>query len=74
MADGTAPYRTIPEVLTDAARRDRDGIWIRSDEGSVSFGGALVQQGPVYVTDASPTGAVTAYSGSEQAAPASGMP
>jgi ABC-type branched-subunit amino acid transport system substrate-binding protein len=36
--------------------------------------GALVQQGPVYVTDASPTGAVTAYSGSEQAAPASGMP
>src|SRR2546430_13865137 len=43
MADGTAPYRTIPEVLTDAARRDRDGIWIRSDEGSVSFGGALAQ-------------------------------
>ena len=28
----------------------------------------------IYVTDASPTGAVTAYSGSEQAAPASGMP
>ena len=43
MADGTAPYRTIPEVLSDAARRDRDGIWIRSDEGSVSFGGALAQ-------------------------------
>src|SRR5256885_7715528 len=43
MADGTAPYRTIPEVLPDAARRDRDGIWIRSDEGSVSFGGALAQ-------------------------------
>src|SRR5689334_18997470 len=36
--------------------------------------GALVQQGPVYVTDASPTGAVTAYTGSEQAAPATGMP
>jgi ABC-type branched-subunit amino acid transport system substrate-binding protein len=36
--------------------------------------GALVQQGPVYVTDTSPTGAVTAYTGSEQAAPASGMP
>ena len=36
--------------------------------------GALVQQGPVYVTDATPTGAVTAYTGSEQAAPASGMP
>src|SRR5689334_1264822 len=36
--------------------------------------GALVQQGPVYVTDASPTGAVTAYTGSEQAAPGTGMP
>ena len=36
--------------------------------------GALVQQGPVYVTDTSPTGAVTAYTGSEQAAPATGMP
>jgi ABC-type branched-subunit amino acid transport system substrate-binding protein len=36
--------------------------------------GALVQQGPVYVTDATSTGAVTAYTGSQQAAPASGMP
>jgi hypothetical protein len=36
--------------------------------------GAIVQQGPVYVTDTSPTGAVTAYTGSEQAAPATGMP
>ncbi len=36
--------------------------------------GVLVQQGPVYVTDATPTGAVTAYTGSEQTAPASGMP
>ena len=36
--------------------------------------GALVQQGPVYVTDTTPTGAVTAYTGSEQTAPASGMP
>src|SRR5499427_7682981 len=36
--------------------------------------GALVQQGPVYVTDASPAGPVTTYSGSEQAAPGSGMP
>jgi len=36
--------------------------------------GALVQKGPVYVTDATPTGAVTAFTGSEQAAPASGMP
>ena len=36
--------------------------------------GALVQKGPVYVTDATPTGAVTTFTGSEQAAPASGMP
>src|SRR5215468_9883162 len=36
--------------------------------------GALVQQGPVYTTDATPAGAVTAYTGSEQAAPATGMP
>ncbi len=36
--------------------------------------GAIVQQGPVLVTDASPTGAVTTYTGAEQTAPASGMP
>jgi len=36
--------------------------------------GAVVQQGPVYVTNATPTGAVTTYGGSEQTAPASGMP
>jgi branched-chain amino acid transport system substrate-binding protein len=36
--------------------------------------GVLVQQGPVYVTDATPTGAITAFTGAEQTAPASGMP
>jgi len=36
--------------------------------------GALVKQGPVYVTDATPAGAVTAFTGSEEAAPATGMP
>ncbi|HUZ38195.1 MAG TPA: ABC transporter substrate-binding protein [Streptosporangiaceae bacterium] len=36
--------------------------------------GAIVQQGPVLVTDTSPTGAVTPFVGSEQTAPASGMP
>jgi crotonobetaine/carnitine-CoA ligase len=40
MADGTTPSRTIPEVLADAARRDPDGIWVRTDEGSMSFAGA----------------------------------
>jgi ABC-type branched-subunit amino acid transport system substrate-binding protein len=36
--------------------------------------GVLVQQGPVYVTDTTATGAVTSYTGAEQTAPASGMP
>src|SRR5262245_32149606 len=36
--------------------------------------GAIIQQGSVYTTDATATGAVATYSGSEQAAPATGMP
>jgi branched-chain amino acid transport system substrate-binding protein len=36
--------------------------------------GVVVQQGPVLVTDTSPSGAITTYSGSEQQAPASGIP
>jgi carnitine-CoA ligase len=43
MADGSAPFRTIPGVLADAARRDGDAIWIRSDEGDMSFAAALAQ-------------------------------
>jgi crotonobetaine/carnitine-CoA ligase len=39
----TVPSRTIPQVLADAAARDPDGIWLRSDEGTLSFGGALGQ-------------------------------
>ena len=35
--------RTIPEVLADAAARDPDGIWVRTDEGTLSFAGALNQ-------------------------------
>src|SRR6266702_4251906 len=37
-----AGYRTIPEVLTGAARRDPDGVWIRTDEGTMTFGAATV--------------------------------
>jgi crotonobetaine/carnitine-CoA ligase len=37
------PSRTIPQVLADAAARDPDGVWIRSDEGTLSFAGALGQ-------------------------------
>src|SRR5215469_2144115 len=36
--------------------------------------GAVVQQGPVWTTDTTPAGAVTQFSGSQPAAPASGMP
>src|ERR1700691_2099930 len=36
--------------------------------------GVVVQQGPVLVTDTSATGAITTYTGSEQQAPASGIP
>jgi hypothetical protein len=36
--------------------------------------GALVQTGPVQVTDTSPTGAITTFSTAQPAAPASGIP
>jgi branched-chain amino acid transport system substrate-binding protein len=36
--------------------------------------GGLVQEGSVLITDDTPTGAITAYTGSEQTAPASGIP
>jgi ABC-type branched-subunit amino acid transport system substrate-binding protein len=41
---------------------------------AVMSNGGLTQKGPVLTTDASASGAITAYSGSEQQAPASGMP
>src|SRR5215471_7812054 len=41
--DGSTPYRTIPQVLSDAARRDPDGTWLRTDDGSLTFGGAAAQ-------------------------------
>src|SRR5262245_43148370 len=43
MPDGTSPYRTIPVVLSNAAGRHGDAIWVRSDEGSLSFAAALAQ-------------------------------
>jgi len=36
--------------------------------------GVIVQQGPVLVTDDTATGAITTFSGTEQQAPASGIP
>src|SRR5215469_2108432 len=41
LAEG--PYRTIPGVLADAARRNPDGTWLRTDDGSLTFGGAAAQ-------------------------------
>src|SRR5215469_18716324 len=38
-----ADYRTIPQVLTDAACRDPDGIWLRTDDGSMTFVAAAAQ-------------------------------
>jgi len=38
-----AAYRTIPEVLTAAARRDPDGTWLRTDQGTMTFGAAAAQ-------------------------------
>jgi carnitine-CoA ligase len=37
------PCRTIPQVLQDAADRDPAGIWVRTDDGALSFGGALAR-------------------------------
>jgi len=36
--------------------------------------GVITQQGPVLVTDTTPTGAITTYSGTQPTAPASGIP
>jgi crotonobetaine/carnitine-CoA ligase len=37
MAGPSTPYRTIPQMLAGAASRDPDGIWVRTDEGSLTF-------------------------------------
>jgi crotonobetaine/carnitine-CoA ligase len=39
----TAPYRTIPDLLSAAAERDPGGTWLRTDEGSLTFGGAAAR-------------------------------
>ena len=41
MTDQTTYSGTIPRLLTAAAQRDPDGIWLRSDEESLTFAGAL---------------------------------
>ncbi len=41
---------------------------------AIMSNGGLTQEGPVLVTDDSPTGAITTYTGSEQTAPTTGIP
>lgn len=44
MADGFAtPPATIPELLAAAAERDPHGVWARSDDGAMTFAGALTR-------------------------------
>ena len=43
MTDGIVPSRTIPEVLLTAASRDPDGVWVRADEGSLTFSAAAAR-------------------------------
>jgi crotonobetaine/carnitine-CoA ligase len=42
-AAGDTPSRTIPQVLLDAASENPDGVWLRTDDGSLTFGGAAAQ-------------------------------
>jgi carnitine-CoA ligase len=43
MADGAASSRTIPELLLAAASRDPERVWVRSDEGSLTFSAATAR-------------------------------
>jgi crotonobetaine/carnitine-CoA ligase len=43
VADRIVPSRTIPGLLSDAAGRDPNGVWLRTDDGLLTFGGAQTQ-------------------------------
>jgi branched-chain amino acid transport system substrate-binding protein len=51
---------------------DHDGV--TGAYMAIMSNGGLTQEGSVLITDTTPTGAITAYSGTEQTAPASGIP
>jgi crotonobetaine/carnitine-CoA ligase len=38
-------YRTIPQLLSDAAERDPGGVWLRCDDGSLTFAAAAGRVG-----------------------------
>jgi carnitine-CoA ligase len=42
---GEAYAGTIPRLLAAAADRDSDGVWVRSDHGTLTFGGAVAAVG-----------------------------
>jgi len=66
----------LPQGSSDApyaySATDHDGI--TGAYMAVMQNGGLVQEGSVLITDDTPTGAITAFTGSEQTAPASGVP
>src|SRR5580658_1101106 len=66
----------LPQGSSDApyaySATDHDGI--TGAYMAVMQNGGLVQEGSVLVTDDTPTGAITAFTGTEQTAPASGVP
>jgi carnitine-CoA ligase len=43
MADTTAPCLTIPDVLSESAARHPDRVWLRTDEGRLTFAQAAAQ-------------------------------
>ena len=45
MTGGTAYRGTIPRLLAAAAERDGDGVWLRSEAGSLTFGGTVAATG-----------------------------
>jgi branched-chain amino acid transport system substrate-binding protein len=61
-------------ALTPYAYSSTDHDGITGAEMATMENGGLTLQGPVLVTDDTPTGAITAYTGPEQTAPASGIP
>src|SRR6266516_3690664 len=65
---------TLGPAIAPHSYSSSDHMGITGAYMGVIQNGQLVQQGPVLTTDASASGAISTYSGSEQQAPASGIP
>src|SRR5256884_7796813 len=77
LADLVSSFQTgIPQgpAIAHYLYSSSDHMGITGAYMGVIQNGQLVQQGPVLTTDASASGAISTYSGSEQQAPASGIP